>query len=130
MVNKPLYDKIEKLSELYPDVIFVRMCEVADYMQQQVQKKDLPQVLDEVVATNDVYQNPDNGLVGFVPKKGVSKMEAYESLSKLKAFGLVLSLTAEQQSGARLFYADPKAEGAQNAKIISGLAKALNRKEK
>ena len=130
VVNKPLYDKIEKLSELYPDVIFVRMCEVADYMQQQVQKKDLPQVLNEVIATNDVYQNPDNGLVGFVPKKGVSNMEAYESLSKLKAFGLVLSLTAEQQSGSRLFYADPKAEGTQNAKIISGLAKALNRKEK
>lgn len=125
VVNKPLYDKIEKLSDLYPDVTFVRMCEVADYMSQQVQKKDLPQVLNEVVATNDVFKNPENGLVGFIPKQGVSKNDAYQSLRKLKIFGLVLSLSAKQKDGSRIFIADPKEKNSNNPEIIDFLKKQL-----
>ena len=130
IVNKPLYDKIDKLSKIYPDVKFVKMCDAADYMLKEVQKKDLQQILDGVVETNDVYQNPENGMVGFVPKKGVSKMDAYETLSKLKVFGLVLSLSRQQQNGDRIFVADPNAKESQNSKIIDWLKKAVNQKGK
>lgn len=130
IVNKPLYDKIDKLSKIYPDVKFVKMCDAADYMLQEVQKKDLQQILDGVVETNNIYQNPENGMVGFVPKKGVSKMDAYETLSKLKVFGLVLSLSCQQQNGDRIFVADPNAKESQNSKIIDWLKKAVNQKGK
>lgn len=96
----------------------------------EVIQKDLQQILDGVVETNDVYQNPENGMVGFVPKKGVSKMDAYETLSKLKVFGLVLSLSRQQQNGDRIFVADPKAKDSKNAAIIDILKKAVNQKGK
>ncbi len=91
------------------------------------QNIDFQQALSDVVATNDVYQNPETGLVGFVPKKGVSKMQAYETLSKLKVFGLLLALSVEQKDGSRLFVADPKAKDSKNAAIIDGLKRQLGK---
>ena len=90
-------------------------------------KEELQTLVNDVLNTNDVYQNPETGLVGFVPKKGVSKMQAYETLSKLKVFGFLLSLSAEQKDGSRLFVADPKAMDSKNSEIIDVLKKQLGK---
>ena len=95
-----------------------------------VPKDELQTSVDDVLNANDIYQNPETGLVGFVPKKGVSKMDAYETLSKLKVFGFLLSLSAPQKDGSRLFVADPKAKDSKNAAIIDILKKAVNQKGK
>ena len=95
-----------------------------------VPKDELQTSVDDVLNANDIYQNPETGLVGFVPKKGVSQMKAYETLSKLKVFGFLLSLSAPQKDGSRLFVADPKAKDSKNAAIIDILKKQLNKASK
>ena len=93
-------------------------------------KEELQTLVNDVLNANDIYQNPETGLVGFVPKKGVSKMQAYETLSKLKVFGFLLSLSAPQKDGGRLFVADPKAKDSKNSEIIDVLKKQLGKGRK
>ena len=136
IVNVPLYDKIDKLSEYYPQMRFVKMCDVGEYMKQECEKKDLQNsnnpdlILDDVISTNDIYQNPKTGLVGFIPKKGVSQMQAYETLSKLKEQGLLLTLSAAQKDGSRFFVANPNEVSSNNSQIIDALRKCLAQKMK
>ena len=60
-----------------------------------------------------------------IPKQGVSKNDAYQSLRKLKIFGLVLSLSDKQKDGSRIFIADPKEKNSNNPEIIDFLKKQL-----